>query len=51
MTRNLLAAPLKIICSGTLLENHALTLTKIYQKYKQTALLLMTFTFYKSNLQ
>ena len=52
MIRNLLIAPLNILCSQTLLKNHDLEIDKnLSKKTKKTALLLMAYGFYESNLQ
>ena len=52
MIRNLLIAPLNILCSKTLLKNHDLEIDKnLSKKTKKTALLLMAYGFYESNLQ
>ena len=50
MTRDILVAPLKILCRGTLLKNRDLDIDKNYKKWKQTFFLLMVSAFYESNL-
>ena len=51
MTRDLLVAPLKMLCLGPCGEILTLTLAKKYKKYKQNVLSMMVSTLYAFNLQ